>query len=148
MIILLLVICIVLRILVGKYGNSDAEFFCEFAIVGCVLTGVFLAVAFPYNIEPKIALYSEENAKIDEKIKDTVRTYMDYEKETYTNLVQDADLTTLLIAYPQLNSNELVKTEIDTYIENNKQIKSLKEQQIDKNIKAWWLYFGGGTDDK
>ena len=82
MIILLLVICIVLRILVENYGNSDAEFICEFLIAVCIFTAGFFAVSFPYNIEPKIALYTEENARIEEKIKDTVRVYMDYEKET------------------------------------------------------------------
>lgn len=87
-------------------------------------------------------MYEEENLKIETKVKETVRVYMNYEEEVYKNLVETADLTTLLIKYPELNSNELIKTEIDTYKENSKQIKKLKEQQIDKSLMAWWLYFG------
>ena len=148
MIILLLVICIVLYIMAVEYWNSDAEFLFGFAMLGCIITGIILVASFPYNVEQKIALYSEENARIEEKIKATIELYMEHEKETYTELVKDADLTTLLIAYPELNSNELVKTEIDIYIRNNKEIKWLKEKEIDKNIYAWWLYFGGGDNDK
>ena len=67
---------------------------------------------------------------------------MNFEEKTYAELVKDADLTTLLIKYPELNSNELVKTEVNLYVENNTKIKELKEKQIDLTIKKWWLYFG------
>lgn len=113
--------------------------------IGLVITGIALVcllLCFPYNVDKKIPMYEEENAKIEAKVKETVRVYMDYEKETYENLVETSDLTTLLLKYPDLNSNELVKEEIKTYKENNNKLKSLKEAQIDKSIMAWWLYFG------
>ena len=84
----------------------------------------------------------EENTNIETKVKETVRAYMNFEESTYTELIKDADLTTLMIKYPELNSNELVKTEINLYIENNNKIKELKEKKIDKTILKWWLYFG------
>lgn len=98
---------------------------------------------FPYNVDKMIAMYEDENTKIETKIRETVRAYMEYEETTYEKLVADADLTTLVIKYPELNSNELVKTEIVTYKENNDKLKELKEKQINKSIMAWWLYFGG-----
>lgn len=79
---------------------------------------------------------------IREKRKGTVRDYMEYEETTYKQLLENADLTTMVLKYPELNSNELVKMEIETYKENSKKIKELKEDKIGKSRKAWWLYFG------
>lgn len=105
-------------------------------ILGCML------LFFPYGVDKKLEMYKEENSNIELKVKETVRAYMDYEKETYSNLIENADLTTLLVKYPELNSNELVKAEIDTYKDNSKKIKELKEKQINRSIMAWWIYFG------
>lgn len=114
--------------------------------LGCGIIAMIVLITllsnFPFNVDKKLAMYEEENFKIETKVKETVRVYMDYEQETYNNLIKEADLTTLLIKYPELNSNELIKTEIQTYKENSKQIKELKSKQIDKGIMAWWLYFG------
>lgn len=117
----------------------------RFGIIGVVITGMtflIMLTEFPYNVDKMIAMYEDENTKIETKIRETVRAYMEYEESTYEKLVADADLTTLVIKYPELNSNELVKAEIMTYKENNDKLKELKEQQINKSIMAWWLYFG------
>ena len=110
--------------------------------VVAVLAILGLLVSYPYNCDKKLAMYEEENIKIETKVKETVRAYMNYEEEVYKNLIETADLTTLLIKYPELNSNELIKMEIETYKENSKQIKDLKSKQIDRSLMAWWLYFG------
>ena len=110
-----------------------------------IIVFVFLIVNYPFNVDKKIKMYTEENADIEQKVKSTVIKYMDYEKETYTNMVQSADLETLVIKYPELNSNELVKMEIETYTNNNKKIKELKEQEIDKRVIGWWLFFNIGV---
>ena len=108
-----------------------------------IFTVLLIAIcSYPYNIDKKIAMYQEENTLIEEKVKNTVMAYIDYEQETYDNLVKNADLETLLITYPELNSNELVKAQIDTYVQNNNKLKELKEKQIDKSTMAWLLYFG------
>lgn len=146
MLLVILGICILLFI-IGVIFNCD-----DFGVVcgvtgGCgtvvsILILFFMLVGYPYNIEEKITMYQEENILIEEKIKNTVRTYMDYEESTYKELVENADLTTLVIKYPELNSNELVKSEIQTYKENSDMIKSLKESKINKKTLNWWLYFG------
>lgn len=109
-------------------------------ILGSIL--FIMLLVYPYNIDAKLAMYKEENIKIEEKVKATVMAYMDYESDTYEKLIKDADLTTLMIKYPELNSNTLVKNEIDLYIENSKQIKELKEQKIMISTYRWWIYFG------
>lgn len=123
-------ICTIIMFIIG---------FISFIIFTVLLVAI---CSYPYNIDKKIAMYQEENTLIEEKVKNTVMAYMDYEQETYDNLVKNADLETLLITYPELNSNELVKTQIDTYVQNNNKLKELKEKQIDKSTMAWLLYFG------
>lgn len=137
---------IVFLILCAIYYESDV-----IKMLGMISLGIafvsFIAILriiadYPYNIDKKIEMYQEENTLIEEKVKNTVMAYMDYEQETYDNLVKNADLQTLLITYPELNSNELVKAQIDTYVQNNNKLKELKEKQIDKSTMAWLLYFG------
>lgn len=131
-----------LCILSAIFDWYDDFFFGGLPMVVSGFIMFIMLVSYPYKIDEKIDMYEEENLKIEEKVKDTVRVYMKYEQETYENLIKDSDLTTLLIAYPELNSNELVKSEIDIYISNNKDIKELKERRIIRSTLKWWLYFG------
>ena len=108
----------------------------------CSLALIFLLATYPYNVDEKIAMYEEENIKIEEKVRNSVKGYMDFENDTLKNLIDTSDLQPLLIKYPELNSNELVKMEIETYKENSQKIKELKEKSITRHIKAWWIYFG------
>lgn len=110
-------------------------------VVATITLVVFL-FTYPYNIDEKIAMYEEENIKIEEKVRNSVKGYMDFENDTLKNLIDTSDLQTLLIKYPELNSNELVKMEIETYKENSQKIKELKEKSITRHRKAWWIYFG------
>lgn len=146
MLTLIFIISIITILILYNTSDNDICTIIMF-IIGFISFIIFtvLVVAicsYPYNIDKKIAMYQEENVSIEEKVKNTVMAYIDYEQETYDNLVKSADLETLLITYPELNSNELVKSQIDTYVQNNNKLKELKEKQIDKSTMAWWLYFG------
>lgn len=151
LIIIILISIVAVMIGIGLQENSyDFETFglvlTIVGITGVVLTSIFfidILLDYPYKIEEKITMYNEENENIESKIKETVEVYMNYEQETYQNLIQNVDLTTLVMKYPELNSNELVKSEIQTYKENNSKIKELKEKSIMKSTYDWWLYFGG-----
>lgn len=146
MLILILIISIILAI-IGAI-NIYEDWGQGLIIIGgliAFLSGIFLLfmlLSFPYNVEEKIVMYEEENLKIETKIKNTVRDYMEYEQETYDKIIKNADLATIVLKYPELNSNELIKTEIETYKENSALIKRLKDDQIDKSTMAWWIYFG------
>lgn len=93
-------------------------------------------------IDDKIAMYEEENAKIEEQIATIVEQYQKYETDIFTELAPESAIT-LVSLYPELKSDELVTKQIEVYLANNKTIKSLKEQQISGNVLRWWLYFGG-----
>lgn len=146
---LLLFIFIILFILGVIIDNQTYDSIGEYLIVisaiVCIIIFVsitFIIIDYPRNIDEKLNMYEEENQNIELKVKETVKVYMDYEQETYKNLVETADLTTLLVKYPELNSNELVKYEIEIYKSNNDKIKELKEKQIDRSSYNWYLYFG------
>lgn len=147
---LLLIIFIVITIFLVIINYWDYEIFIVVTFAGAVLSGIVVLIllfSYPFNVDKKIDMYMQENAEIEQKVKATVQVYTDYEQETYKNLIESADLQTLLIKYPELNSNELVKKEIEIYVSNNDKIKSLKEQKIDKKIIGWWLFFNIGVDN-
>lgn len=101
--------------------------------------------------DTKIAMYEEENTKIEQDIATIVKDYMNYEQDTYKVASEQIDSSSLLVLtelYPDLRSNELVKKQIDIYTKNNDKIKELKEEKINNQICKWWLYFGEIEDVK
>ena len=147
MLIVILVIFIIVFIIgwMKTEGEDGWEILMIANILGaliCSVALIFLLDTYPYNVDEKIAMYEEENIKIEEKVRNSVKGYMDFENDTLKNLIDTSDLQTLLIKYPDLNSNELVKMEIETYKENSQKIKELKEKSVTRHYKAWWLYFG------
>ena len=122
-------------------------------IIGCILeTFVVIAVIVQCCgisqlkvADQKIAMYQEENTKIEQDITTIVKDYMSYEKDTYKIASEQIDGSSLLVLtelYPDLKSNELVKKQIEIYTENNNKIKQLKEEKINNQMCKWWLYFG------
>ena len=146
MLTLIFIVSIITILILYNASDNDICTIIMFIIgfISFIIFTVLLVVicSYPYNIDKKIAMYQEENTLIEEKVKNTVMAYIDYEQETYDKIIKNADLETLLITYPELNSNELVKAQIDTYVQNNNKLKELKEKQIDKSTMAWLLYFG------
>ena len=93
------------------------------------------------NIDKKITLYEEENAKIEQQIADTVERYQEYETGIFTDIAPESSIT-LVTLYPELKSDTLVQSQIEVYIENNKEIKELKSSAINAPVYRWWLSFG------
>ena len=97
-------------------------------------------------IDEQIEMYQEENTRIEEQIADVVQQYQEYESGIFADVASESSIT-LLSLYPELKADALVQSQIDIYVANNEKIKSLKEQQIDGNVKRWWLYFGSLKND-
>ena len=136
-------------ILYDKLDSGKDEIGTIFQIVGTVATIISTIVAIVLlicvlnrvNIEKKIALYEEENTKIEQQIADTVKQYQEYETGIFTE-VSPEDSITLVALYPELKSDTLVQSQIEVYVENNKAIKELKSSAINASVYRWWLYFG------
>lgn len=151
MILVILGVCIamvVVVLVIAEHSYSDAW---EGAVIVFALLGVAALIAtiilgsivsVDGRIDEKIAMYTEENAKIEQQIADCVGRYQEYEQGIFEKVSPD-DAVTLVSFYPELKSDTLVKEQIETYVSNNKKIKELKEQQIDASVRKWWLYFGG-----
>jgi hypothetical protein len=84
----------------------------------------------------------EENQRIEEKISATVEKYMQYEQNIICDVSPEDDTMTLISLYPDLKSDQLIQSEIDTYIQNNNTIKELKSNMINVSIYKFLVYFG------
>lgn len=104
------------------------------AVISCTIE-----VSNSTVVDNKIAMYQEENKKIEKEITSVVNSYKDYEKEVISNT---GEMATILVRFPELKSNELVSKQIQIYVDNNNNIKKLKEEKINYTIYKWWLYFG------
>ena len=102
---------------------------------------LFISVIDRVGIEKKIAMYEEENTKIEQQIADVVTQYQEYEEGIFTEVTPESAMT-LVALYPELKSDTLVQSQIEVYADNNKQIKELKCKAINASILRWWLYFG------
>ena len=117
--------------------------------VGAIILSISLIAAMVLGVkcskvkimDDKIALYQEENTKIEKQVNIVVEKYQNYEKNTFENCKIE-DPTMVFVMYPELKSDDLVTQQINLYIENNKQIKNLKSQKLDYRLMGWWLYFG------
>lgn len=98
------------------------------------------------QMDERIAIYEEENVRIEEQVKTTVEAYQEYEKEIFENIdldkISGEKLILLTSIYPELKSDTLVQELISVYTENNNQIKELKTKKLDYKVSCWWLYFG------
>lgn len=153
---------IILALLViGSYYNEEYDRALIWLVmtIGAVVIGlieIVMIICLPFCIsncvtlstcDKKIAMYQEENENIQSQINQIISNYMEYEQNTYSNAIKEIDLNNTDIVvltqlYPDLKSNEMVNNQINIYQENNKKIKELKEEKINKQISKWWLYFG------
>lgn len=127
-------------------SNCDGLFGTFFGSIPLVI-GVIVAISLAVQvsnlsvINEKIAMYEQENAKIEQQIETAITAYQQHEKDVFTEVKPDSYIQ-LVSIYPELKSDALVKEQIKTYQSNNKKIKELKVTAINGNVKRWWLYFG------
>lgn len=95
-------------------------------------------------IKNNIAMYEEENKKIESSVSELVDKYMDYESDMFKDMENESDMI-LVSLYPDLKSDELVKQQIQIYNENNAVIKKLKEElnnlETTKKLVFFWELF-------
>ena len=144
MIILLIIISTIMFVLSGMFGHDDIGFLSGLCFFALFVIAIFLVISVSTGriIDEKIAMYQEENNKIEKQIDTLVSNYMNYESDTYEKIKSESSIT-LVSMYPELKSDKLVEEQISVYEENNKKIREFKEDKINLKVKKWWLYFGG-----
>lgn len=93
------------------------------------------------TINDKIAMYEEENTKIEASVTQAVEKYLEHEQNIFDDL-QGADISTLLVVYPEINGNDLVKKQIEIYVSNNDKVRKLKNDKLNIDVWRFWVYFG------
>lgn len=151
MIIVIVLISLVLTIVTSiksSGGEWEDGWAAGFVLSAIVLTGFVIwgfvtlnSVVGERYIDERIEMYQEENDKIQGDVSRIVAEYMDWEKETY-DLVKNESPIVLVQLFPELKSSELVGKQIDLYIENNSNIRALREKKINIKLDKFWLYFG------
>ena len=137
----------------GKYDGEyegDGRY-----IAWTVISGMVFALCFtitiimtcmlavePAQIDQKIQMYQEENQKIEASVNAAVESYMKHEEKVFDKLDGSDSVTTLLIRFPELTSDNLVQKQIGIYQANNEKIKSLKNDKINLSTKRFLVYFG------
>ena len=144
----MLIIFIIIFIVLWVIGiKKDNEFIFIPSISLTILTLfiyliLFVQVSSENVLDNRINLYKENNNLIENKIDITIKEYLKHENKTYNDL-KSKDSISIILSYPNLASNELIKQEIETYKENNKKILELKEAKAFIPLEKWWLYLGG-----
>lgn len=148
MIILFFLLAIAILIGVVKADPDDGGFLFIFTIgaVVCTFVAGMVLLSSVVNdgriIEEKLAMYEQENQKIEQVVDAATKEYLGYESKVYDNIGDKSDVVTTVAMYPELASSEIVKEQIKLYESNNEKIKQLKEDRIDLGRDKWWLYFG------
>lgn len=120
------------------YGSVAPYFISIILLIAIVLGAVDLSQG--RVIDNKISMYQEENTRIETTVTTTVEKYLEHEYQIFDSL-QGEDIQTLLVVYPEINSNELVKRQVEIFVENNNKIKELKEQKLNIEVWKFWVYF-------
>lgn len=107
-----------------------------------VLACVFIAkLVSARDIDERIAMYEEQNTKIETQVGDAVKSFMAHENEVFKDASPESYIT-LVALYPDLKSDALMEELIKTYSDNNRKICELKEEKIKIQRSKFWLYFG------
>lgn len=113
------------------------------AVVGiAVIIVTVCLVDVTYRTDKMIQIYTEENEEVEKKLENAVQNYMQYEKDIMISVSPDTDTISLISLYPDLKSDKLVESEIETYISNNNKIKELKADKTMKSTYKFLLFFG------
>lgn len=147
---LILVIGIVVLIVsVALYQTFDNEVFTVTGVVSGIIAfiaffvfvGSTICVCDATTAEDRITILTEQNTEIEHQVDLAVAKYMEHEKTTFKDLKGKSSIT-LVSLYPELKSDELIKKQIEVYVNNNNAIKDLKLTKAEAKIWRWWLYFG------
>ena len=153
MILLIFGICILMAISGSiRYNKFHTDASWNVATFGLILSVCFFVAIIVLGfvvkslsvIDDRIAMYEEENARIEQQVADVVDKYKKYETDIFREVAPESAVT-MVSLYPELKSDSLVQAQIEVYTENNKTIKDLRDQQIKGSVYRWWLYFGGGN---
>lgn len=141
-------------VLLAEFIDGSTNKFDFLTVVPGVLGAIFaiifgiwtiwniIIVASGFGIQEKIEIYEDQNAQIEQSIDAAVQAYCEHEQITYVQM-SDGAVALVAAAYPELASSELVKTQMEVWTSNSKELKDLKSDLVDFHRAQYFLYFGG-----
>ena len=146
------VLLIILGIYLAVTNSSLEDVGIASGVVGfliCVIVSITSLVAITKvvsanTVQKKIVLYETENEAIEQEVKTIIDAYIEYEEGVYGSInIDDYNGNLLLLTqlYPELKASTLIQTQLDLHMNNTTEIKKLKEQLLNIDVWAWWLYF-------
>ena len=143
-VLIMMIVSIVFLVQTEEEGWAYGVIFPAMVAVGLLVTIVVgvVKIATATKIDKQIEMCVEENANIEQQITITVERYLEYELNVYDTL-QGESITTLLVVYPEINGNELVKRQMDIFVANNDKIRELKNEKLNLSTWKFLVYFGG-----
>lgn len=136
----------IIKIIALKTGNEDLEWWSPMigfytTIPAVVVLMATMILYFDLNtIDDKIDYLYEYNETIDKEIHEIVSSYMSHEERVFS---RDSNAIVLVERYPELKSNELVKSQMDIYLNNRSEIKELELDRIKLEGRKKLYYLWG-----
>lgn len=142
-VLIIMIVSIVLLVQTEEGGWVAGVVFPAITAVGLVVAIVvgIAKISTGTKIDKQIEMCVEENANIEQQITITVERYLEHELNVYDTL-QGESITTLLVVYPEINGNELVKRQMDIFVANNDKIRELKNEKLNLSTWKFLVYFG------
>ena len=152
MIYIVLGICVILLVIGIIMLNNDCYdsggILCSISgIVGVIFLIILFSALCCYNstkstADSQIKVYEEQNEVVMNQIEPLVEKYLNYEKNTYSNLKVETNNLVALSMYPELKGDEFIQSQIKIIIDNQKKITELKLNKAKLNSYKLWLFVG------
>ena len=118
-----------------------------FICFGLAVLMVFFLVLYSYNsvkstTDKKIHVLQEQNDTIIEQTTPLIEKYLKYENETLKELKLTPQTLIALSAYPELEGNSFIQTQINIIVKNQNEITSLKLKKASLNSYRLWIFMG------
>ena len=106
-----------------------------------------VVVLYSYNsvksvADKKIIVLQEQNDTIIEQTTPLIEKYLKYENETLKELKLTPQTLIALSAYPELEGNSFIQTQINIIVKNQNEITSLKLKKASLNSYRLWIFMG------
>lgn len=148
MLIIFLVICIVIDIICWINRDDIYEDIQIPVILINIVTSIAILVCSiivsidTMTYKNTVDYITTENERLENELYTIITEYEDYEQDTFKNLTPENASTYIVVNYPELKSNTLVDSYIQTLVENKKELQRIELEHIHTATTRWWLYFG------
>lgn len=131
---------------VGAFETSAKKFLLSLytaviAIMSIIIIAIVIVIIVTVGKPEQIALLEQENQIIEERIESLVNDYIEYESDTYSEILTNTNSVEIILLIPALSSSVIIQKQLDIYYTNHAAIVELKQDQIDHRIAFKILFF-------